>query len=125
MSNSKSANRKLAIEIHNLIDEPLDHHGDPALGYKIIYAITRAISSALKRGETVSVRGFGKFSVVDGKPRRTGNNIITQSGVRSPVPIDHAPKRYVVFKPSEQILAMLNRGTTWDEKRAMEIWSKE
>lgn len=124
MSSSRSANRALANDIHILIDEPLDHHGDPALGYKIIYAITQAIKDALKRGETVSVRGFGKFYIVQGKARRTGNNIITQQGVRSPVPMQHRAKSYVVFQPSEQILAMLNHGTTWDEKRAMEIWDK-
>lgn len=114
----------LARTIHETLDLPPDAHGDPSDGIAIVHAILNSMRDALRRGEDITIKGFGTFTIVHGKPRRTGSNFITQQGTRSPVPITHRPKSYVVFKPSEQVLAMLNLGTNWDEKRAMEIWNK-
>jgi nucleoid DNA-binding protein len=125
MASRNSKLFRLALQIHDLLDIPLNKHNDPDVGFKIIRAISTTMRDALKRGESVSVRGFGKFRVVEPKGiRRTGNNIARQSGERYAAPLQHMPKRYVKFIPSEQLKAMLNSGTTWDEKRAMEIWDK-
>jgi nucleoid DNA-binding protein len=116
--------RHCAIDIHDLLDIPLDKNGDPSLGTKILRAIIATMRDALHRGEDVKIPGFGIFRVVEWKPKRTGNNIISQDGTRSPVPLERMSKRVVTFIPAEQLKAMLNLGTTWDEKRAMETWNK-
>jgi len=116
---------KLALEIHDLLDIPLDNHGEPRKGFEIIKAVTTAMSGALKRGEPVRVNGFGIFRVVETQgTRRTGSNFARRTGERYAGTLQHLPKKYVKFIPSEQIKAMLNGDTTWDEKRAMEIWDK-
>jgi nucleoid DNA-binding protein len=113
---------RLALHIHDLLDIPLDRHGDPAHGFKIIKATFDAMARGLRAGEEVSIRGFGKLCVVERTPRRTGSNFARQSQERYGAPLQYLPKRTVIFIPSEQVKAMLNNGTTWDEKRAMEIW---
>ncbi len=119
---------KVAFDIHELLDIPLDSHNDPDVGSKIIGTILKCVEEALRRGESVSIRGFGTFRVVaEAGARRTGNNFARQSGERYATALQHLPKRRVRFYPSEQLLAMLNANTdnTWDEKRAISIWNKE
>lgn len=115
---------QLAFLISELLDLPLDDHGEPKEGLRIVRAIITAITRALRRGESVVVRGFGIFRVVPGVPRRTGHNFLTPTFDISPVPLTSRARSRVVFEPSEQVRAMLNGGTTWDEHRAMEIWDK-
>ena len=115
---------QLALHIHDLLDLPLNRHGDPSLGLKILNTISTSMKNALRKGEDVKIRGFGSFVIFQPKgPRRAGNNFLTQSGDRSPVPLEYMPRKHVKFIPSEQLLAMLNLGTNWDEKRAMSIWN--
>ena len=116
---------KLALEIHDLLDIPLDNHGEPRKGFEIINAFKSTMVSALRRGEHIRVNGFGIFRVVETKgKRRTGSNFARQTGERYGTTLEHLPKKYVKFIPSEHLKAMLNGDTTWDEKRAMEIWDK-
>lgn len=125
MASRNTKRYKLAREIHDLLDLPLSKHGDPEKGLAIIKAITTVMAAALHRGESVRVNGFGIFKVVETKgTRRTGNNFALQSGERYAGTLQHLPKKYVKFIPSEQVKALLNGDTTWDEKRAMEIWDK-
>lgn len=114
--------RDLALSIHELLDLPLKN-GRPVIGYKIVKAIARSLRDAVKRGEEIRIPGFGIFRTVTWKPHRTGNPFLTQN-LHSPVPIEGKPRKVVTFLPSEQLLAMLNRGTTWQEKRAMSNWDK-
>ncbi len=124
MAARKSFSYKLAMQITDLLGLPLNSHGDPAKGIQILRACTSAMREALKRGEEIEVRGFGKFIITGHSGRRTGSNFVSSDGIKSPVPMEHRPKKYVKFIPGEQLRAMLNKGTSWDEKRAMEIWNK-
>lgn len=86
---------------------------------------------ALLRGEDVHIKGFGRFSVRQGKPYRTSNIIIRRhpghqnAADRSPVTITHRAKRKVIFIPSDALMAMLNHaGTpTYDEQRIIKTWT--
>lgn len=112
------------MELHKLLDLPYGSSGRPLEGRRLINILLSVLADALNRGESISVRGLGKFKVVQWRGSRSGANYIAAGRQRSPVVIDHPPRKRVIFQPSEQLLAMLNLGTTWDEKRAMEIWNK-
>jgi nucleoid DNA-binding protein len=91
----------------------------------IVQAIHRSMSAALRNGDDVFIRGFGKFHVAVSPPRRTGNNFVS-STVHSPVPMVSAPKTIVRFIPAQQLRAMVNNPTTnYDEARAKAIWPTE
>jgi DNA-binding protein HU-beta len=60
-------------------------------------ALIDTIAAALKRGETVQLKGFGSFSVIETKPR-TGRN------PRTGKPIEIPARRRVRFKPSKSLL---------------------
>jgi nucleoid DNA-binding protein len=114
----------LAKYLHDLLQLPYPPNGDPKTGRKIIAGIKKAITDALHRGEDVKIKGFGIFRVVNHKPTRVGSTFITQDPIFSPVPIDVKGYRYVKFYPSSQLRAMLNGGTTYDERKAMKLWSQ-
>ena len=60
-------------------------------------ALIDTIAAALKRGETVQLKGFGTFSVAETKPR-TGRNPRTGKLIAIPA------RRRVRFKPSKSLL---------------------
>lgn len=60
-------------------------------------ALFATIGEALRRGETIELKGFGSFSVVD-TPARGGRN------PRTGKPIRIAAGRRVRFKPSKSLL---------------------
>jgi DNA-binding protein HU-beta len=60
-------------------------------------ALVATIAEALRGGETIELKGFGRFSVVD-TPVRSGRN------PRSGKPIRIAAGRRVRFKPSKSLL---------------------
>ena len=105
----------LAQEVNDLLDLKLIKN-HPVHSYKIVRAITTAITNALKRGEKVYVKGFGTFQINTWKPRCTGSNFIDPYRNRSPVPLHHPSKRKVAFKPSKTVLAMINIPTTYAER---------
>jgi nucleoid DNA-binding protein len=116
----------VAHHIHDLLDLPLDK-GQPRIGMTIIQAIATTMTQALLSGDVVRIQGFGIFKPVPYTPNRTGNNFIAWTGQRSsiprsPVPLEYTARTRVAFFPSEQIRAMLNNGTTWDEQRAITHW---
>lgn len=116
--------RDLALLIHEILDEPLNAKGDPALGYKIVNAILATITKAAKSGEDVYIKGFGIFRVVEKPARKTGNNIVLSDPiVFSPVPITHRPRKYLSFRPASQLMAMLNKeNPNWLQRRAITSW---
>jgi nucleoid DNA-binding protein len=61
-------------------------------------ALIDTIAAALQRGESVQLKGFGTFAVVETKPR-TGRN------PRTGKPIEIPARRRVRFKPSGSLLS--------------------
>src|SRR5688572_4050660 len=62
--NGKFTNTDLALAIHEVLDIPLDKNTKyPSEGAKIVAAIVQAMTKALKSGDYVSIKGFGKFTV--------------------------------------------------------------
>ena len=59
------------------------------------------VSSALERGQTVKISGFGTFAVRQ-KGRRIGRN--PKTGVEVPI----LPRRVLVFRPSQLLKAQVN-----------------
>jgi integration host factor subunit beta len=68
----------------------------------IVDAIFDGIAGALNRGDKVELRGFGTFTSRQ-RGARVGRN--PKTGVR----IDVAPKRVPHFKPSRELLQIVNR----------------
>ena len=62
-----------------------------------IDALFETIAEALRRGETIELKGFGSFSVVETAPR-AGRNPRTGAPLRVPA------GRRVRFKPSKSLL---------------------
>ena len=121
-----------SYEINRLLDVPvLD--SNPTLGRLILRTIRKAMTEALRRGEDIHIKGFGKFKVVTRKPYYTHSTYITYAdehgnrskAPKSPVPIYHPARKVVTFTPAEQLKAMVNAPTptTWDERRAVTLWS--
>lgn len=115
---------KLAYELSELIDLPLDRHQAPFKAHKLINTVLDVIKNALIRGEAVSIPGFGTFKVIEQKARRTGNNIISQDGTRSQSPICRKARKSASFIPSEQLLALVDGPTTWHTRRAIRKWNQ-
>lgn len=122
----------LAMEIHELLDEPLDKFKKyPSLGSKIIDIICQTVRDGLGRGESVIINGFGRFDLVQGKSyymphcamsKPPGENTVKQT-IYSPVPILIEGRKYVKFTPSFHLKAMLNQDSpTANEKKAMRTW---
>lgn len=69
---------------------------------RAIDAMTDAVTSALKKGDTVSLVGFGSFTVKD-RPARTGRN--PQTGA----PINIAAARVPSFKAGKALKDAVNK----------------
>lgn len=124
------ADPKLSHEVQFLLQEPLLSRHYPQLGAKLVRAVFTAIKEALLRGETVYVKGFGTFKIVDRKPHPTPNNILTNHH-RAPIYANelrrHRPRKYVIFKPAVPLLAMLNLPSdgyepNYTERRSQKRW---
>lgn len=117
----------IAIEVQKILDEPLWRRAYPRLGTKVLRAVFNAIAQALKRGERVTIAGFGTFKVVQRKPRTTASNYLTQTQRRSE-PRHYPPRHYVVFQPALPLLAMLNLPEdgyepNYTERRTQSRWT--
>jgi DNA-binding protein HU-beta len=66
----------------------------------VLDSITEALKKALSDGESVTIKGFGTFSVKN-RPARKGRN------PRTGETIDIAAKRVVAFKPSSTLQTLL------------------
>lgn len=69
---------------------------------RAIDAMTDSVTSALKKGDTVSLVGFGSFTVKD-RPARTGRN--PQTGA----PINIAAARVPSFKAGKALKDAVNK----------------
>lgn len=70
--------------------------------FKTVDAVLRVIAETLAKGESVNLRGFGAFTVVN-KPERILKNIHTGKLVTVPA------HKSVRFKPSKEIVSKLNK----------------
>jgi integration host factor subunit alpha len=77
---------------------------------ELVKSIFTKIESALVRGETVKLAGFGTFATRD-KSERIGRNPKTGKAVVI------APRRVLSFKPSEKLNARINKTLSNKETR--------
>ena len=117
-------NKKLAKLIQELLDLPKLQDATV-----LLRIVLQTMSTALLRGESVCVRGFGTFKVVERKHRPTPNNILTNDHkgpvVYSPELLYYKPRRVVIFEPSVPFQAMLNPDTpNFEERRAQLRWQR-
>lgn len=70
--------------------------------FKTVDGALRVIAETLAKGESVNLRGFGAFTVVN-KPERILKNIHTGKPVTIPA------HKSVRFKPSKKIVTNLNK----------------
>lgn len=69
---------------------------------KTVDGVLRVIAETLAKGESISLRGFGAFTVVN-KPERILKNIRTGKPVTIPA------HKSVRFKPSKETVTKLNK----------------
>jgi nucleoid DNA-binding protein len=131
--------RALARELHLLLGIPQtlkrDRSGNtyrsPLKGQEIIRTVLKVIADALRRGESVEVRGFGKF-VIRTRPATTKRYTILGKNPKSNQ-LDFAPgihrvpaRKYVWFIPAASLTAWLNlqAGTPLNafQQRAVKYW---
>lgn len=121
----------LAQAIEELLDiKPNWRLHYPVEGTKILEAILKTIAAALHRNETISIKGFGKFYVIQKAPKIKNQLIIANptgsNPIFSPVPIQTKASKIVIFEPSIQLRAMVNGiiNPSFKERRAISIWNK-
>lgn len=132
---------KLAVELHDLLEIPMDvyhskggfRYEEPATGRRIIVSIVKVMVDALQREESIRIPGFGVFAVKDKPARRSGHSFVAvdKDGTilaTSPVPITTGPKKVVVFYPSAHLEALVNikepNVPNWAQRKAIRNWSK-
>ena len=115
----------IAHYIHELTDLPLAKSNQPTLGRHILRIIVKTMRDALRRGEDVEIRGFGKFTVVT-CPARMRKGTVIHPGYVTPEPIIFPAKRVVTFIPSHPLVTMLNYTNSvtmnYKERRTARNW---
>lgn len=96
----------LASDLSDLLDLPRGKHGRCDVATKIVDSVFRVIIDALHRGDTVYVRGLGKFYV--GKTPGAAYRPFVQQGVLAPV-IEHSVQRPIVRFKADYKLTRHNR----------------
>lgn len=129
----KTTNTDLALAVHEVLDLPLPRTGYPSQSAKIVRIIIEAMKKALQSGETIHIRGFGKFythkprerysiskPIVYNTPGQYNPTGTVQSDAQQWFP----GRRKVYFQPSVQLTAMLNidNPTAHERTRAMNTW---
>lgn len=110
--------------LNELFEQPLKSKE----GYKITRAILKVITDALKRGEDVEIPGFGIFKHHITAKRKLPIVIHTTGDCNTATRVvkEVGNKHIIIFEPSIQLMAMLNKKTpNYKENRAMQIWWKE
>ncbi len=70
-------------------------------GHKAVNAVLEAIETALRRGETVTIPGFGKFDLMESKARKGYNP-------RTKQPVDIPAKTSIKFRPAVNLKEAVN-----------------
>lgn len=98
----------LSREVAALLELPFYRRGGES--YKIVQTIFKVVVSALLRGESVYIKGFGTFSIYTRKPTRSPCYYFygrKKGGLPWSVK-DLPAKKFVVFRPSKPLMRMLN-----------------
>lgn len=135
---SSFSSQALAKELHELLEIPMTvlyssggfRYEKPKKGTLIIQAIVKSLVSALQRGESVSINGFGRFTVETQKVRSGGTLRAAASNgdiIGSPkISVLMAPKKRIIFYPSAHLTALLNQESpyvpNYTQKKAMLNW---
>jgi nucleoid DNA-binding protein len=75
----------------------------------VVDGMLAAMTYALKKGDTIDIRGFGRFKVVQRKARKARN---PRTGVEILVPTRKAP----VFRSSKELKEQVNQPFVIDEQ---------
>lgn len=111
--------------ITELLDLPPHKSGAPVAGRKLARTIMTVITNALRRGEDVTIPGFGIFRVVTQRPRGSRYVFVSSDGIRDPEARKHPAKKVVRFYPAEALTATITETPNWHERRAISRWTKE
>ena len=87
-------------ELVKKVQEEIGHYPSKDIAY-VVYLIFEAMSSALKRGERIEIRGFGNFTV---RRRREiqGRNPKTSNAINLPA------RKVPFFKVGKDLYDMIN-----------------
>ena len=81
------------------LSQQLDHSKQES--ERVLDAVLKIVTDALKQGEKVDLRGFGTFKIRESKARQARN---PRTGEAVAVPA----KKIGTFKPSKELSALLN-----------------
>lgn len=99
--------RTILNELSDILELPRLHANGES--WRILNAILKTITSALQRGETVKIHGFGIFSIRTRPAHRCYSYFYPCLGKGQHGEIGMRPaKQYVHFQPSKVLLRMLN-----------------
>lgn len=93
--------RNLDEEVNYLI-------GLPSRDRRVVKAVINSMINALKRGEKVSIPGFGIFKVKSYKPRKHTGNFFYKR-IHSAMISDLPDRKRVLFRPSSALKYMINQ----------------
>lgn len=97
----------IATEIADILELP--RRGRKGKAWRIANAVVQAMTTALCRGETVRVDGFGMFKIRERAPRLHHYYYFPYLGKGQHSEIAMRPgKKYVQFFPARTLLRMLN-----------------
>jgi nucleoid DNA-binding protein len=115
----------LSFDLHTLLGIPLDAGRRPSTGNLIVRTILRTITEALRRGETVTIRGFGQFRIAERRAySKRGSIVLGAPMTLSSEPHHRAAKKYVIFRPALSFKAMLNADSpSYKERRQLRRWA--
>lgn len=117
----------LAEAIYNLLEEfrPVCGRKSVSKAVKIVNAMIKSITEALRRGEEVQVLGLGTFKIVTrGQIKRSVNFISgghpkKQQNAFKDIPrvvIHQNPKKVVIFVPHDSLLEFINQENQKDHE---------
>lgn len=99
--------RAILNELSDILELPRLHANGES--WRILNAILKTITSALQRGETVKIHGFGIFKIRTRRAHRYHAYFYPRLGKGQHGEICMLPeKQYVFFQPSKVLLRMLN-----------------
>lgn len=91
----------IARQLHYVLDLHPGPNSHNSQGMLIVNTIVSTITKALQRGESVDIKGFGKFDVRDWGGGKHYNHYFYRDKGNARVLVTRKPKKRVWFKPHE------------------------